>query len=199
MLQLQSCTVQWCLWSLCRYLSPLHLLLQLSFDLPSAHLFGFLCSTKELRKEISWIFFLKSFLKLQSLLLRKSVFQFSVGRAAAAREPPTTPHLCRRQDLFQYCPGWICPLEWRPLKKGRSENPQDAAHPFAEVAAHFWEQYSHVCSCYHSADELGLIEVIDSNRSNRSNSNRSWNLVDTEGRAFSCYLKTVEKGSPFFF
>lgn len=178
--------LQWCLWSFCRYMSPLHVLLLLSMVLwppfSSAVLFPLLHQRVEKVNRFNF-FSLKSCLKLQSLLLGKPVFQFSVVRMAAIREPPTTPHLCRRQDLFQYCPGWICTLEWRPLSKGRLGNPQDAAHSFAEVAAHFWKRYSLLLS-------LSWWICL---------SNRSWNLVDAVGTSFSCYLETGEKYSPFFF
>lgn len=75
-----------------------------------------------------------------------------------------------------------CTLQWRPLSKCwlRLESTQGAAHPFAEVAVHFWKQYSHVCSLLHLSWWTCLC-------------NTSWKLVHAEGRTFSCYLDTVKK------
>lgn len=180
MLQLLNCNspamvLQRCLCSFCRYpSSPLTPVVHgpLTF-LQLICLASFATPESWESKSVDF-FFSQVTSQASVLLLRKSVFQFSMARAAATRELPNTPHLCRRQHLFQYCPWWICPLEWRPLNEGRSENPQDATHPFAEVAAHFWKQYSHVCSQLSLSWWTWL-------------GNRSWNLVDAEGGAFSVW------------
>lgn len=78
--------------------------------------------------------------------------------------------------------GWICSLQWRPLREcwPRLESPRDAAHPFAEVAAHFWKQ------CYHACSLLALSWWT-------CLCNTNGRLVHAEERAFSCYSETVGK------